>query len=44
MRDLMSSLADGRQNDPAGQFAVELFNMPRLVMTPLLPGGRERNW
>jgi hypothetical protein len=26
-RDLMSSLADGRQNDPAWQFAVELLQL-----------------
>jgi len=30
-RDLMSSLADGRQNDPAWQFAVELLQYAHKV-------------
>jgi hypothetical protein len=35
-RDLMSSLADGRQNDPAWQFAVELlqYSSTRVDATP----------
>lgn len=40
-RDLMTSLADGRQNDPAWQFAVELLQYASTRDDPT-PAGQAR--